>query len=234
MWKSFRKTGLFATISSIVRTKMQTEMENQDPDVKFTLEALVGSLTTLSGRRPLARRSENPSQSRTERGQFQVRLAHTSKNPSRQHHTRSPSRYHVRGPVIRPVRRSSGRKPARSAKQRISSTSIHSESDSQGAIIAVTLHIGSYFRLSVCQQDPEDEGSTRDLFRVVQKGHFFLLMAQSFSVSPRVTLQIRSFGYVLLFRFGTTPPLPLPPAPHPEKVSIIFYFLGARALNPKP
>ena len=46
MWKSLGKTGLFATTSFQKRMKMQTEMGN--PDVKLTLEALVGSLLTLT------------------------------------------------------------------------------------------------------------------------------------------------------------------------------------------
>ena len=38
MWKRFEPTA----------TKIQTEMENKKPDVKFFLEAFVGSLTTVT------------------------------------------------------------------------------------------------------------------------------------------------------------------------------------------
>ena len=51
MWKSFGKTGVFATTTLQKRTIMQTEIENKNPDVKFNLEALVGSLVQNSIRR---------------------------------------------------------------------------------------------------------------------------------------------------------------------------------------
>ena len=71
--KASGKTALFAATSLRKKTTMQTEMEKQNPDVKFNLEA--------RGGRP--------------RGQLRVRSTHSSEKSNRQHHTCSPTQcYH--------------------------------------------------------------------------------------------------------------------------------------------
>ena len=81
------------------KTITQTLMEYQNPDVKFILEALVGSLMTLTAEGDLLLENQNFESKRKERGQSRVRLSHGCQESIRQNHTRSPTQCYFRTPM---------------------------------------------------------------------------------------------------------------------------------------
>ena len=68
-------------------------MENKNPDVKFILEALVGSLMALTTEGDLLLEDELS-------GQLRIRLTRSGQKIIKQNHPCSPTRCYVREPAI--------------------------------------------------------------------------------------------------------------------------------------
>ena len=83
-------------------TIAQTEMENRNPDVNFILEALVGSLFTLTAEGDLLSEDQNIESFKNRTRAVASPIGSVSSKTHQAHHTFSPTQCHVREPTIGP------------------------------------------------------------------------------------------------------------------------------------
>ena len=115
MWKSFGKKKLLSSPPPRSRQLRKTIMESKNPDVKFILEAFVGSLLALTAEGNLLLEDEQG-------GQLRTRLTRCCQKIIKQTHPCSPTRCYVREPAISAQRRQQSKAGGRNVVRKTSQT----------------------------------------------------------------------------------------------------------------